>query len=72
MKRLKKQLPNRTSILTLPKDMIQIFLRLSVKNTTKELNKRRLLPRQPIHRISMTVKNFPGKEHHFPRNLNPP
>lgn len=59
-------------ILMAPENIVQVFLLLLAKNTTKRPNKQRHLPHKPIHRVNRAVKHLSFKEPHLPRDLNPP
>ena len=64
--------PHKPLILTLPKEMIKIFLHLPTKNTTERPNKRASPPNKPINSVHTSKQNLPDKEAQFLRNLNPP
>lgn len=50
-KHLEEMLPNKINKLAAPKNMIQIFIRLSTKDRAKRSNEQGKLPGETIHRI---------------------
>lgn len=52
--------------------MVQVFLHLLAKNTTRRRNQRAHLLHKPIQSVNTAKENLPSKELYLPRDLSPP